>query len=149
MWQLSDPPVALLAAVVASLGAVQPSDVSGLPVVTVTGPTVVAFWEVPSSNSTLIDDPDLASALDEQQYYWAQSRSQLVALGIAARDQPGRHFLVRSGGEEHVFEAPFGSAAVGYLLVDPGRPPVAVYRLQYPDALREIARAFFATGLPE
>jgi hypothetical protein len=121
----------------------QQGDASALPVVTITGPTVIAFWEVPSSDSVLIADTLLAMALDDQQYYWAGTRGKLVALGIAALDQPGRRFRIRDARAERVFAAPPDSAVVGYLLVAPGGESRVVYRVQYPDDLVAAARAFF------
>jgi len=127
--------------------ATQQDDTSALPVVTITGPTVIAFWEVPPSDSVLISDPDLASALDEQQYYWADTRTRLTEFGIMALSQPGRRFTVRDGTRERVFAAPRDSAVVGYLLVAPGRDFSAIYRVQYPDNLLAAVRSFF--GLPD
>jgi ketosteroid isomerase-like protein len=67
---------------------VQQDDTSALPAVTITGPTLIAFWELPSSDSVLIADPNLASALDEQQYFWAETRGRLTELGVTTLSQP-------------------------------------------------------------
>lgn len=118
-----------------------------LPVVTVNGPTIIAFWLVPASDSVLIADPDLAAALDDQQYYWAETRPQLALTGITALDQPGRRFLVREPGRAWVFAAEPDSSAVGYLLVQPGIAPRVLHRVWLPHDLLAMAREFFrATG---
>ena len=97
--------VSLLAVLVPGLCAATQADRSAIPVVTITGPTVIAFWEVPVSNAALVDDPDFANALDEQQYYWAETRDRLRALGFTPLDQPGRRFRVRDGQSERLFAA--------------------------------------------
>jgi hypothetical protein len=81
--------------------------------------------------------------LDEQQYYWAETRDSLAELGIAALDQPGRSFRIRDHLRERTFVAPQDSAVVGYLLVSPGEELRALYRVQYPDALLAVARSYF------
>ena len=121
---------------------------SPLPEVAVSGPTVIAFWLVPASDSVLEADPELASALDDQQYYWAESRAPLRAAGIAALDQPGRHFRVREPDRTWVFIAAPDSAAVGYLIVRPGHPPRVLYRRHFPDELLAAARSLTPTPTP-
>lgn len=130
-------------AVFPGVAAAQQPDTSALPVVIIAGPTVIAFWEVPPSDSTLIADPLLAMALDDQQYYWAGTRDKLAELGIVALDQPSRRFRVRNDLGERVFVAPLDSAVVGYLLVAPGSEFHVMYRIQYPDDLVAAARSFF------
>ena len=56
-----------------------PDSSARLPVQRVTRLSVIAFWQVPASDSVLEADPDLASALDDQQYYWANTRPLLEA----------------------------------------------------------------------
>ena len=126
--------------------AAQGVEQSALPVIAISRPTVIAFWKVPVSDSELVADPDLASALDQQQYYWAETRERLTRLGIAALDQPGRRFRMRDHEGERVFISPPDSAVVGYLLVAPGEAYRVVYRLHYPDDLIALATKFF--GLP-
>ena len=58
-------------------------------------------------------------------------------------DQPGRRFRVRDGETERLFCAAPNGAVIGYLLVEPGRPFEAIYRLAYPDELVEAAQSFF------
>ncbi|HEU4699544.1 MAG TPA: alpha/beta hydrolase-fold protein [Gemmatimonadales bacterium] len=111
-----------------------------------TGPTVIAFWTVPASDTALAADPDLASALDEQQYYWAESRTALAAAGFTPAEQPGRRFRVREPGRTWRFAAAADSAAIGYLLVRPGQPACVLYRLRHPDELLAAARAFFGAA---
>lgn len=129
----------------AALAQEQPASGS-LAEVRVSGPTVIAFWHVPASDAELEADPGLASALDDQQYYWAESRAPLVAAGIAAMEQPGRRFLVREPGRAWLFTASADSVEIGYLLVRPGHPPRVLYRVWHPDELLAEARAFF--GMP-
>lgn len=124
----------------------QQVDPATLPVVEITGPSVIAFWRVPESDSVLVSEPLLAMALDDHQYYWAGTRDLLAELGVAALDQPGRSFRVRDGGGERVFIAEPDSAAVGYLLVGPGTDFFALYRVQYPEELVVAARSFFGIG---
>ncbi len=112
------------------------------PVQRVTRVSVIAFWPVPASDSVLEADPDLASALDDQQYYWANTRPLLKANGIAALDQPGRIFIVQEPQRRWRFAAAEDSAAVGYLLVAPGRAPRVLYGRQFPDELLAAARGF-------
>ncbi|HEU5050902.1 MAG TPA: hypothetical protein VFU00_11285 [Gemmatimonadales bacterium] len=114
--------------------------------VRVSGPTVIAFWHVPASDAELEADPGLASALDDQQYYWAESRAPLAAAGITATEQPGRRFIVREPGRAWLFTASADSAEIGYLLVRPGHPPRVLYRVWHPDELLAEARDFF--GMP-
>jgi hypothetical protein len=135
--------MSLLTTLASGAGLAAQADLSELPIVTVTGPTVIAFWEVPSSNAQLADDPDFASALDEQQYYWVETRDRLTAFGITPLGQPGRRFRVRDGQTERLFSAPPDSAVIGYLLVEPGKTFEALYRLQYPDELIAAATSFF------
>jgi metallo-beta-lactamase class B len=120
-----------------------------LPEVTISGPTVIAFWEVPPSDSVLVADPMLASALDQQQYYWAGTRDGLTDLGVMALDQPGRHFRVRDEVRDQLFVAPPDSAVVGYLLVAPGRAFRAIYRVQQPEDLLAAVRSFFGLRDPD
>jgi hypothetical protein len=123
------------------------------PVVTVTGPTVIGFWLVPASDSVLDADPDLASVLDDFQYYWAESAGPLAAAGIARTAQPGQRFRVHEPSRTWLFAAAPDSGAVGYLLVRPGQPPRVLYRVRLPDELLAEARAAFDStdrqGRPE
>ncbi len=135
--------VQLFVAVIPGLGAAQQVEPSSLPVITVERATVIAFWTVPASDAALIAEPTLAMALDDQQYYWAETRGRLTELGIAALGQPGRSFRIRDNLGERVFVAPPDSAVVGYLLVAPGTELKAIYRVHYPDDLVTVARSFF------
>ncbi len=117
-----------------------------VPVVEISGPTVVAFWRSPTTNEDLARDPDLAAALDEQQYYWAETCERLAALGITALGQPGYEFRLQDGRDDRLFRARPDSAAIGYLLVEPGREYRALYRLRYPDELIAEARLFFGSN---
>lgn len=119
-----------------------PDTSAAVPVQRVTRLSVIAFWRVPASDSVLEADPDLASALDDQQYYWANTRPLLQANGISALDQPGRIFIVQEPRRRWRFAAPADSAAIGYLIVAPGRTPKALYGRQFPDELLAAARAF-------
>ena len=110
-------------AVHSAVGAQHDEPSAETPEVVVTGPTVIAFWLVPASDAALEAHPDLASALDDQQYLWAETRPQLEAAGIAALDQPGRRFVVREPRRRWVFAAASDSAATGYLLAEPGQEP--------------------------
>ena len=114
--------------------------------VVVTGPTVIAFWLVPASDAVLEADPGLASALDDQQYLWAETRPQLEAAGIAAVDQPGRRFVVREPRRRWVFAAAPDSAATGYLLVEPGQEPQVLYGRHFPDEVLAATREVFRTA---
>jgi hypothetical protein len=122
----------------------EPRPATHLPVVVVQGPTVIAFWLVPASDSALVADPDLASALDDQQFYMVGNRPLLSAAGIVPRDQPGRRFVVREPTKDWTFAAAADSAPIGYLIVEPGRTPLVLHKVQYPDALMTAARAYFA-----
>ena len=115
---------------------------SAVPVQRVTRLSVIAFWEVPVSDSALEADPDLASALDDQQYYWASTRPLLETSGISALDQPGRVFTVQEPGRRWRFAAPKDSAATGYLLVAPGRAHRVLYGRRFPEEILAAARAF-------
>ena len=119
-----------------------PDTASRVPVQRVTRLSVIAFWRVPASDSVLEADPDLASALDDQQYYWANTRPLLQASGISALDQPGRVFIVQEPQRRWRFAAAEDSAAIGYLLVAPGQPPQVLYGRQFPDELLAAARAY-------
>jgi hypothetical protein len=88
------------------------------------------------ADSVLAADPDLAGALDDQQYYWAETRPELTRAGIAPLDQPGRRFLVREPGREWAFEAAPDSSPIGYA-------PRVLYRLWLPHDLLTTAREFF------
>jgi hypothetical protein len=123
-----------------------PDTASLVPVQRVTRLSVIAFWRVPASDSVLEANPDLASALDDQQYYWANTRPLLQANGISALDQPGRVFIVQEPRRRWRFAAAADSAAVGYLLVAPGRTPRVLYGRQFPDELLAAARAFARTA---
>jgi hypothetical protein len=82
--------------------------------------------------------------LDDQQFYMVGNRPLLSAAGIVPRDQPGRRFVVREPTKDWTFAAAADSAPIGYLIVEPGRTPLVLYKVQYPDALMTAARAFFA-----
>lgn len=122
-----------------------PDTSARLPVQRVARVSVIAFWQVPESDSVLEADPDLASALDDQQYYWANTRPLLEADGIGALDQPGRVFMVQEPRRRWRFAASKDSAAVGFLLVAPDRAPRVLYGRQFPDELLAAARAFART----
>ncbi len=115
---------------------------SATPVQRVARLSVIAFWRVPASDSVLEADPDLASALDDQQYYWANTRPLLEANGISALDQPGRVFMVQEPRRRWRFAAAADSGATGYLIVAPGRAPRVLYGRQFPDELLAAARAY-------
>jgi hypothetical protein len=117
-----------------------------LPEVVVAGPAVIAFWRVPASDSVLEADPDLAAALDEQQYWWAESRPLLDSAGVEAVDRPGRRFRVREPGRSWEFAADPDSAEIGYLVVQPGRRARALYGRRFPDELLAEARSLAATA---
>jgi hypothetical protein len=116
-----------------------------IPEVVVTGPTVIAFWLVPASDAVLEADPGLASALDDQQYLWAETRPQLEAAGIVALDQPGRRFMVREPRRRWVFAANPDSAATGYVLAEPGQEPRVLYGRHFPDEVLAATREVFRT----
>lgn len=115
---------------------------ASVPVQRITRLSVIAFWRVPASDSVLEADPDLASALDDQQYYWASARPLLEASGIGALDQPGAEFVVQEPRRRWRFAAARDSGATGYLIVAPGRAPRVLYRRQFPDELLAAARAY-------
>ena len=140
-WQLS-------ALLFVALPLAQATDNRSVPTVTIDGPSVIAFWITPTSNDTLAADPDLASALDEHQYYWAETRERLVALGVSALGQPGRRFRVVDAEGPRTFEAPLEEAPVGYLLVEPGGGMRPIYRMRYPDQLLDIVREHFGLDGP-
>ncbi|MHB1222653.1 MAG: hypothetical protein ACYC2G_01195 [Gemmatimonadaceae bacterium] len=118
------------------------------PIVSVTGPSVIAFWQVPASDSVLDADPGLASALDDQQYYWAGSRAPLEAAGIAALDQPGRTFRLREPGRSWLFAADPDSSEIGYLVVRPGYRPRVLYRRHFVDELLAAMRGLVPAPEP-
>lgn len=124
-----------------------PAD-STAPLVTITGPTVIAFWRVPSSDAELDADPVLAMGLDNQQYFWAAARDSLESLGIRALDQPGRSFRIDDGVSERTFQADDDSSAVGYVFVAPGSPMHVHYRILSADQVTRIARTTFG-GIQE
>ena len=127
-----------------SLSAQRRHDPSPVPVQRVTRLSVIAFWQVPASDSVLEADPDLASALDDQQYYWANTRALLEAHGISALDQPGRVFIVQEPQRRWRFRAAPDSGATGFLIVAPGRAPRVLYNRQFPDELLSAAQAYAA-----
>lgn len=123
-----------------------PTHADSLPVVEVDGPAVIAFWSVPESNADLEADPGWAAALDDQQYYWAETRDSLIALGIRPRAQPGRRFAVRGPDGDRRFEAHPDSAVIGYLFVAPGKPLRSLYKRRFPDEILTEARRYFGVG---
>lgn len=138
-----------LAPIGVPLAAQQAPARDSLPEVTVTGPAVVAFWIVPASDSVLEADPGLASALDDQQYYWAERGSPLSAAGITPLDQPGRRFRVREAdGRVWEFAADPDSAAIGYLLLRSGSAPQTLYGRRFPDELLAAMRGPDTTAVP-
>lgn len=124
----------------ATAGAQERATPDPLPVLDVVGPSVIAFWLVPASDSVLDADPGLASALDDQQYYWAGSRAPLEAAGIAALDQPGRTFRLREPGRSWLFAADPDSSEIGYLVVRPGYRPRVLYGRRFADELLAAVR---------
>jgi hypothetical protein len=123
-------------------GQAVPADSSSMPVQRVTKLSVIAFWRVPASDSVLEADPDLAGALDDQQYDWANTRPLLQARGIAALDQPGRVFIVQEPRRRWRFAAASDSSAVGFLIIAPGRSPRVLYGRHFPNEILAAARAF-------
>ena len=140
-WQLS-------AFLLVALPLAQATDDRSVPTVTINRPSVIAFWMTPTSNDTLAADPDLASALDEHQYYWAETRERLAALGVSALGQPGRRFYVVDADGRRMFEASAEEAPVGYLLVKPRGTMRPIYRMRYPDQLLDIVREHFGLDGP-
>lgn len=99
----------------------------------------------PTSDAELAADPDLASALDEQQYHWAGTRDLLAAAGFLALDQPGLVFRVQEPERAWVFRAESDSGEIGYLFVRPGGESTALYRRRFPDEIVAAAREILGT----
>lgn len=111
-------------------------------------PTVIAFYTRPASDTALETDPDLAAALDNLMYHWADTYPQLNELGMAALTHAGREVIFRVNAEVATFQADADSSDVGYLLIRPDGQTRTLYRLHFPDELVAIAREFLR-GLPQ
>ncbi len=121
-------------------------ETSEIPVVTIGGPTVIAFWRQPESDSELASDPAFATALDDIQYYGVESRQRLAELDITYLNQPGVRFLLRSSYGERLFAAAPDSSDVGYVMVTPQLDYEILYRVRYPDGLLREAAGFLGDG---
>lgn len=145
-------PVALVAALAAASApraataplVRHPARADSVPVVEVRGPTVVAFWPAPPSNAVLEEDEDLATALDDLMYYWAESRPQLRTAGIAPAEAPlpwdERRLVLAIDGRRVEVRPHADSADIGYVLARPGRAPYVLYGVTTPEELVDSAR---------
>lgn len=113
--------------------------------VAVAGPTLVAFYVVPTHADSA---GEVDAALDDYGYYLAEADSALRALGFRVQVVPSRTVHLVSGRETTVFTVPPDSADLGYYFVAPGRAPAVFYGVQVSDELIAEARAYLHPGTP-
>ncbi|HEX6643284.1 MAG TPA: hypothetical protein VF037_01320 [Gemmatimonadales bacterium] len=113
------------------------------PAVSIRGRSVIAFWRVPLSDAELEVDPGFATALDDLMYHWAETRPRLEAAGFAALDQPGTRFVLVAGNDRTPFAADRDSGDMGYVFVEPGRPPATLHGVHAAVEVLQAAARYF------
>jgi len=92
--------------------------------VTVNGPTIVAFFP-PVSQRELQDNPDTNEVLSDFQLYTGQASEPLRKAGITFEQLYTRSFRVKV--EKSVSRFVPAQPGIGYYLVAPGKKPRVVY----------------------
>lgn len=92
----------------------------------VTGPVVVPFLKT-VSQAEVDKDEDLATALDDFQYYLAPAAEALQKLGYTMHDIMADHITVKSGSETIQVPIEQGQGSLGYFFFAPGQPAVTCY----------------------
>jgi hypothetical protein len=132
--------VAVLAGPVKAQNAAKP-----VPVFTVHGPTVVAFF-TPVTEKELESDPDTNEALSDFQFYNGAVRGPFQEAGIEFRETDALSFKVRIGKRVQTF--PSAKIGVGYYLVAPGKKPHIVSGVMTDTDLLDLARKYFGRTIP-
>lgn len=113
------------------------------PTVSVSGPTVVAFFEPPSS-AKLPRDADTNEALADFQLYASHVRKPFKNAGIKFQELYARSFRLRTGEKLITFHP---KRMPGYYLVSPGKQPRIEYGVVTDADLLQIANEYFAIGI--
>jgi hypothetical protein len=111
------------------------------PVVTIHGPTIVAFFP-PVTQADLTNDPDTNEALADFQLYASQLRKALHEKGIDVQEIYAQSFRVQRGTRTTTFRP--GKVKVGYYFVAPDKEPHVEYGVMTDTDLLQVARDYFA-----
>lgn len=132
--------VALLAGPVSAQKSAKP-----IPVFTIHGPTIVAFY--PHFSQEKIDKGEGdAAVMDDFGHYAAESNKRLRDAGIDFRAEEARSFKVRVGTKVYFF--PGGKIDIGYYFIAPGKKPQVEYGVMTDTDLLEVARKYFDKPIP-
>lgn len=107
--------------------------------VSVTKPTVIAFFS-PVSEKELANDPDTNEALADFQEYAMRVREPLRKLGIDFHEVYANTFQIRVGKKVSVFRP---RILVGYYFIAPGKQPRVAYGVETDDDVLYSARRYF------
>jgi len=110
------------------------------PVITVRGPTVVAFFE-PVPQAQLDKDPDASEALADFQLYARNVREPFRKAGIEFHEVYAHSFQLRAGKRLTTFRP--AKVKVGYYLVAPGTKPRIEYGVMTDADLLQAANEYF------
>lgn len=130
--------LASLGVLVTGVSSAEPADTE--PLVTVKGPTIVAFF-FPVSEREMRDNPDTNEALADFQLYAGQAREPLRKAGIDFEQLYTRSFRVRIGKSVSRFVPE--EAEIGYYFVAPGKKPRVVYGVTTDEDLVSQAKEYF------
>jgi hypothetical protein len=108
-------------------------------VVTVSGPTVIAFFP-PMTQAELAKDPDSAESLADFRDYVARARPRLHDAQIDFDVIYASSFAVKSGSKIKSFHP---KKDVGYYFVEPGRPPRIEYGVMTDWDILNVSREYF------
>ncbi len=111
-------------------------------VITVQGPTIVAFFK-PVTDSQLESDQDTNEALSDFQLYAAQARPRLKKASIDFHEVYANSFRLRVGNSTTTFRP---TVHVGYYLIQPGRKPHIEYGVMTDSDLLDLAANYFSAA---
>ena len=113
-----------------------------LPVIAVTGPTIVAFFPDVSQNE-IDGDFDLDTTLEDFQRSARGIRAFANTNSISFHELYSHAFLIRTRGLTIRFEALADSGGIGYYLTAPGMEPLVLYGVHTDSDVASTASGYF------
>jgi hypothetical protein len=111
-------------------------------VVTVSGPTVIAFFP-PVTEKDLSQAPDTNESLSDFQFYVQRVRGELHDAGIDFQEIYASSFSLRFGAKTKRFHP--RKTQVGYYFVAPGKSPHVEYGVMTDADILQAAKKYFST----